>query len=150
MRMTRATGNDPLRTVRGMVYNSGMRQEDDFFYTVKTAAGLAAFINRTCEGGTYWEDAPPGCGFWVGRTTSGRFVFFADEYLDDAGKTPNPDYHVKRYDTAAQGVRDFKINGKPLFDALRGRRLWQSDAITIYADDGEPQKTEGARDDAAI
>ena len=147
--MTRATGNDPLRTVRGKVYNSGMRQEDDFFYTVKTAAGLAAFINRTCEGGTYWEDAPPGCGFWVGRTTSGRFVFFADEYLDDAG-TPNPDYHVKRYDTAAQGVRDFKINGKPLFDALRGRRLWQSDAITIYADDGEPQKTEGARGDAAI
>lgn len=57
---------------------------------------------------------------------------------------------MKQYDTAAQGVRDFKINGKPLFDALRGRRLWQSDAITMYADDGEQTKTEGARDDAAI
>ena len=119
-----------------------MLQEDNFFYTVKTAAGLTAFINRTCEGGTYWEDAPPGCGFWFGRTASGRFVFFADEHLDDAG-TPNPDYHMKQYDTAAKGVRDFKINGKPLFDALCGRRLWQSDAITIYADDGEPN-TEGA------
>lgn len=133
-----------------MWYNSGMYQEEDFFYTVKTAAGLAAFINRTSEGGTYREDAPPGCGFWFGRTTFGRFVFFSDKHLDDAGETPNPDCHVKQYDTAAEGVRDFKINGKPLFDTLRGCRLWQSDAITIYADDGEPPRTEGVQCDAAI
>ena len=59
--------------------------------------------------------------------------FSTDEFLDDDETNENPDFHEKRYKTAEEGVSDFKINGKPLLEAVRGVRFFEYDMPLVVA-----------------
>lgn len=104
-------------------------------YTVPhTQRELCAALERIGSGGTIRADTPHGSGFAFGRTERGQWAFATDEFLDGDERTPNPDFHVAWFDTVADGVRQFTINGKPLFDCVNGCRLWQDDCPCCWPD----------------
>lgn len=122
-----------------MDYETSMKLEngempDDWYRVASDENELAAIIVDLQDGGTIRKDARLGFGFHFGLTVGGRWYFATDEFLDDDEKRENPDFHESRYASAAEGVRDFKIQGHPLMYAVRGRRIAQSDAPDVYPD----------------
>ena len=122
-----------------MDYETAMRVEngempDDYYRVAHDERELAAIIEDWKDGFTIRKDARLGYGFHFGQTVGGRYVFMSDEFLDADEERDNPDFHEGRYDMAIDGVRDFKINGKPLIDVVRGCRIAQSDAPNLYRD----------------
>lgn len=107
---------------------------DDWYRIAHDERELVSIIIELSDGGTIGKDAPFGSGFHFGLTVGGKFYFATDEFLDDACERDNPDFHEARYESATTGVRDFKINGKTLIEAVSGRRIAQSDAPNVYAD----------------
>lgn len=114
-------------------YNNGEMPEDHYS-VANSEAELVALIERMEDGSTIAKDAPKGDGFHFGRTEKGRFFFETDEFLDENEEKENPAYHSATYDTAKDGVEDFKINGKNLIDAVKGCRFYAWDACVLYAD----------------
>ena len=122
-----------------MTYETAMMVEngempDDYYRVANDERELAAIIVEFQDGFTIRKDARLGFGFHFGITVGGKLYFATDEFLDDDEERDNPDFHEGRYDMAIDGVRDFKINGKPLIDVVRGCRIAQSDAPNIYRD----------------
>lgn len=124
-----------------MDYETAMKVEngempDDWYRIAHDEAELAAIIEEWQHGGgTIAKDAKAGYGFCFGRTESGKWYFATDEFIDDDEERGNPDFHEGRYDTALDGVRDFKVNGKPLIEAVRGCRIaFSGDIPIVYPD----------------
>lgn len=99
-----------------------------------TVAALVKTIEELQSGGTIRADRPHGSGFAFGRTSGGRWAFATDEFLDGDERTPNPDFHQATFDTVADGVRTFTINGRGLFECVKGCRIFQDDAPNVYPD----------------
>ena len=97
---------------------------------------LVKIIEELQSGMTISADTPHGSGFGFGRTASGRWAFLTDEYLDADETNPNPDFRQSNFDTVADGVRQFTINGKGLFEAVKGCRFMLND-FPIRFDDVE-------------
>ena len=122
-----------------MDYETAMKVEngempDDYYRVANNENELAAIIVDLQDGGTIRKDARLGFGFHFGMTVGGKLYFATDEFLDDDEERENPDFHEARYSSAAEGVRDFKIQGHSLMYAVRGRRIAQSDAPEAYPD----------------
>ncbi len=115
-----------------MDYEMAMKVEngempEDYYRIAHDERELAAIIEDWHGGGTIAKDTKAGYGFYFGQTESGKWFFATEEFLDDDEEQDNPDYHEGRYETAIEGVRDFKINGKLLIEAVRGCRIAQND-----------------------
>ena len=115
-----------------MVENGEM--PENWYRTAHDERELAAIIEEWRGGGTILKDTPHGHGFTFGQTIGGKWFFATDEFLDDDEEQDNPDYHEGRYETAIEGVRDFKVNGRPLIAVVRGCRISQNDAPDVYDD----------------
>lgn len=122
-----------------MDYETAMKVEngempDDWYRVARDERDLAAIIEELADGSVIRKDAKAGHGFHFGQTASGKWLFSTDEFLDDDEARENPDFHEARYEKAIDGVRGFKVNGKPLIETVRGRRIAQSDAPNTYPD----------------
>ena len=119
-----------------MMYENG-EMSNDCYRIAHDDRGLAAIIEELRDGHTILKDARRGCGFCFGQTAGGRWYFATDEFLDADEERENPDFHEGRYDAAIEGVRDFKVNGKPLIEVVRGCRMMRNDAPDLYPDKPE-------------
>jgi len=114
----------------------------DCYMIAGTERALVALIERMQFGCTIRKDTPPGHGFAFGRTDGGAWAFLSDEFLDADETRRNPDFRQCNFDTVADGVRAFAINGRGLFECVKGCRFMQMDAPTVYQDDPPPALTE--------
>ena len=106
----------------------------EWYSVANTEKELVALIKNLRWGRPISADVPAGSGFMFGEVASGGVFFSTDDFLDDDEMIENPDSHENRYKTVEDGVRDFKINGKPLIDVVRGARFFQSDIPFVIFD----------------
>lgn len=103
------------------------------YSVVNTVEELIDLIDTIWDGFLIRKDAPCGSGFGFTLTEKGPgygYRFHSDRFLSTEDKKlgkENPDYHSVYYKTAAEGVAHFKINGKPLIEAVKGRRFFAND-----------------------
>ena len=105
---------------------------DSYYSVANSKAELIALIEQLEDAVTITKDTPIGERFHFGKTVEGRFFFETDEFLDEDGEKENPNYHSARYDSAKEGVENFKLNGKDLVDAVKGCRFLANDCPVIY------------------
>lgn len=132
-----------------MKYERG-EMPDECYTVPDTEAALVAAIGAIGSGHTIRRDTPHGSGFAFGRTDGGRWAFLTDEFLDADETERNPDFRQCNFDTVADGVRQFTINGRGLFECVKGCRICKDDVPQIFPDFtyqdyvlrfGDPQKT---------
>ena len=107
------------------------------YAVANTPDELAEAIERmTCGGWTITADTPRGHGFAFGQTVSGRIALMTNEFLDEDETRQNPDYRFETFADSREAVCLFRINGKPVFDCVKGCRIATIEDIPmIYSDE---------------
>ena len=105
----------------------------EYYHTANTEKELAELINSIQWGWLIDVDDKTGQGFSFGIPEVGKVAFSSgSEFLDEDEEIENPDFQVRQFSSALEGVRSFKIKGKPLIEVVRGCRFFQSDMPMPY------------------
>ena len=121
-----------------MIYETAIKLQDgempDEWYEVpKTKEDLIRLIDTWDEGGPIAKDTPEVERYGWGRTTTGKFIFFAgDEFQDGDEEIENPDYKEFLFDSAEELVERAVVGGKPIWPASKGRRFVPCDAPSPF------------------
>lgn len=123
----------PLKGTK-MDYETAQKVEkgempSDFYRVAHNERELVSLLEKSRSCHTISEDTKPGRGLAFFRNEGNAF-FWTDEFLDDDGGVQNPDFHVEEFSSVADGVRNFKINGKSVVDAVCGARFAENDIPT--------------------